>query len=174
MTIEHTKTALLVIDVQQELFQKSTPIYQAEQLLQNITNLIDRAHDAGVPVIYVQHSSDHYLVKGSPGWQLHPQLQPENRDFVIHKLKANAFEGTNLDELLKNRGITHLVVSGLVTHSCVKATCLGALKLGYQVTLVSDAHSNFSGQAADVIEKCNNQLTKKGAILKHTASVDFI
>jgi hypothetical protein len=42
-------TVLLVIDVQQGLFRKSTPIYRAEPLLNTLTTLIERAHDAGVP-----------------------------------------------------------------------------------------------------------------------------
>lgn len=173
MAIEQVKTALLVIDVQQELFQKSTPIYQAEQLLQNIVNLINRAHRASAPVIYIQHSSDQHLVKGSAEWQLHPRLQPENRDYIVHKLAGNAFEGTNLGEVLQANTITHLVITGLVTHGCVKATCMGALELGYKVTLVKDAHSNYNAQAADLIEKWNTQLASKGAVVKAAAEVDF-
>jgi nicotinamidase-related amidase len=71
--------ALLVIDVQQGLFEKSTPIYKADELLENITTLVDRAHLGGAPVIYVQHSAAKHLVKGSAEWQLHPQLNPRER-----------------------------------------------------------------------------------------------
>jgi len=67
--------ALLVIDVQQGLVRKSTPIYRAEPLLNTLTTLIDRAHAAGVPVIYIQHASDKVLPFGSADWQLHPRFQ---------------------------------------------------------------------------------------------------
>ena len=53
---EYDRAVLLVIDVQHGLFQKSTPIYHAEQLLQNLNTLIERARVRGVPLIYVQHS----------------------------------------------------------------------------------------------------------------------
>jgi len=102
-------TALLVIDVQQGLFKKSTPIYQADVLLENINLLIDRAHQAGVPVFYIQHSGSKTLVKGSQDWQLHPELQPQKKDIIVHKQHGNAFEDTNLKELLKSRNCNYLV-----------------------------------------------------------------
>ena len=61
-------TALLVIDVQMGLFEKSTPIYKAEQVLENINTLMKNARRAGVPVIFIQHSNDKLLVKGSDAW----------------------------------------------------------------------------------------------------------
>ena len=71
---QHQKdVALLVIDVQQGLFARSTPIYHADDLLKNIGTLVDRAHRAGAPAFYVQHSSEKILVEGSDEWQLHPQ-----------------------------------------------------------------------------------------------------
>ena len=118
--------ALLVIDVQQGLFNKSTPIYKADELLENITTLVERAHVSGAPVIYVQHSDARNLVKDSAGWQLHTQLRPLDSDTVIHKRHGNAFEDTPLDDTLRARNVTTMVVTGLVTHGCVRATCLGA------------------------------------------------
>lgn len=165
--------ALLVIDVQQGLFQKSTPIYRAEELLQNIATLIERAHNAGVPVIYIQHSDTKILVMGSPNWQLHPRLQPLAIDYIIHKLHGNAFEDTNLQEVLQSQNISGLVVTGLVTHGCVRATCLGARQLGYPVVLVKDAHSSYSKQAAALIEEWHQKLLAMQVELKATAEVTF-
>ena len=90
------RTALLVIDVQRELFGKSTPIYQASRLMEVLTDLIARAHAAGALVVYVQHSADRQLIYGSEGWQLHPQLWPEDSDLRIEKLRGNALDGTPL------------------------------------------------------------------------------
>lgn len=95
---EYPKTALLVIDVQQGLFRKATPIYRSEVLLENIN---------------------------------------------------------------------------LVTHGCVRATCLGARKLGYHVTLVSDAHSNYSDKSAQLIDEWHQKLEAQTLTLKSTAEVEF-
>ena len=166
-------TALLVIDVQQGLFRKSTPIYKAEELLENINLLVARAHGEGIPVFYVQHSDNRTLVKGSQDWQLHPELHPQRIDSIIHKLHGNAFEDTNLDELLKSQNITDLVVTGLVTHGCVKATCLGARQLGYRVLLVKDGHSSYSKDAARLIEQWNQKLSSQSCNLRSTLQIEF-
>ena len=171
--VNQPNLALLVIDVQQGLFSKSTPIYKAEDLIQNITSLVDRAHRDGAPVFYIQHSDPRSLVKGSPGWQLHPQLQPSATDSIIHKQHGNAFEETGLDEALKSRNVTGVIVTGLVTHGCVRATCLGAQQLGYRVILVKDGHSSFSKQAAKLIEEWNQKLSAEKIELKSASEIEF-
>jgi nicotinamidase-related amidase len=165
--------ALLVIDVQQGLFRKSTHLFKAGELLENINLLVDRAHGAEVPVFYIQHSDSRTLVKGSQGWQLHPELQPQRRDTIVHKQHGNAFEDTNLDSLLKSKNISRLIVAGLVTHGCVKATCLGARQLGYPVILVKDGHSNYSKDAGRLIEEWNQKLGAQGCELVATSQIEF-
>jgi nicotinamidase-related amidase len=171
---DQNHTALLVIDVQQGLFRKSTPIYKATQLIENINLLVDRAHSAGASVFYIQHSDPKHLVKGSLDWQLHPELQPQQTDSIVYKQHGNAFEDTNLEGLLKSKNTTHLVIMGLVTHGCVKATCLGARQLGYNVTLVKDGHSSYSKDAARLIEEWNEKLNQNGCELKPAAKINFL
>jgi nicotinamidase-related amidase len=167
------ETALLVIDVQQGLFHKSTPIYQADELLMKINCLIDQAREAGVPVIFIQHSSEKVLPAGSADWQLHPDLHTLVGDQIVHKTHPNAFDDTDLAAILSERGINHLVLTGLVTHGCVKSTCLGALELHYEVTLVSDCHSSFSPKADQMINEWNENLKLKGAGLLPARDVMF-
>jgi nicotinamidase-related amidase len=171
--MNQNKSALLVIDVQQGLFRKSTPIYKAEELLENINLLVERAHADEVPVFYVQHSDNRTLVKGSQDWQLNSELHPQRVDSIIHKLHGNAFEDTSLDTILKSRNISSLVVAGLVTHGCVKATCLGARQLGYSVILVKDGHSSYSKEAARLMEEWNQKLNAQGCELKSTSEIEF-
>jgi len=167
------QVALLVIDVQQGLFERSTPIYQAEQVLENINALIHKARRADIEIFFIQHANKSTLVKGSDAWQLHPEIQPLDTESVIHKRHGNAFEETDLQERLSLRGVGNLVIAGLVTHGCVKATCAGALEQGYGVILVEDGHSSFSKQAAELIEKWNQQLGEMGAELRKASQVDF-
>jgi nicotinamidase-related amidase len=171
--MDHGELALLVIDVQQGLFEKGTPIFQAEALLDKINSLVDRAHAQDVPVFYVQHNDHRGLVKGSHEWQLHAQIQPVKKDSIVHKQHPNAFEQTSLDQTLRKKGISRLVICGLVTHGCVKASCLGALELGYRVTLVKDGHSSYSAQAAVLIDEWNQKLGEKGTEIKPAAGILF-
>lgn len=168
------KTALLVIDVQQGLFGKGTPIHRAEELLANIGMLVERAQGAGVPVVYIQHNDKLGLVKNSPEWRLHEHLRPTGADYIVHKQHPNAFEDTSLTDVLQRLGVSRLAVCGLVTHGCVRATCVGALKLGYNVTLAADAHSSYSSQAAELIETWNAKLAALGAAVKPAAEILFL
>jgi len=167
------KTALLVIDVQYGMFQKSTPVYQGDALLDIITALVKRARAAGAAVIYVQPSDERFLVKGTPAWQLHPRLQALTPDCTVHKLQGNAFLGTDLQEILITRGVEKLVICGMVSHGCVKASALGALELGYPVTLVSDGHSSFSKDAPGLIETWNTKLSSLGVALQPAEQIAF-
>lgn len=169
----HKKTALLVIDVQVGLFEKSHPVHQAGMLLDNILGLVDKAHAAGAPVFYIQHCDQRDLLQGSPTWELHPRLSPRVSDHILFKVKSNSFEGTNLDEILRSLGVQHLVIAGLVTHGCVKNGCLGGKEHGYQVTLAKDAHSNFNPRAADVIDEWNTKLSEEGVLVKPSADITF-
>lgn len=170
---DSAKSALLVIDVQRELFEKSTPIFKSDSLLENIQNLVDKAHAAGALVVYIQHNADAYLLKDSESWQLHPTLTPLPEDVLLNKQQSNAFEGTNLADLLSARDVGRLVATGLVTHGCVKNICLGGLERGYQVVLAGDAHSNFSKDAQALIDKWHTTLSAKGAEVMNTVDINF-
>ena len=167
------KKGMLVIDVQNGLFDRSIPIYDAEKVLENINTLINRARQVDIPVIFIQHSNDKTFIRGSEAWQFHPEIQPLDDEEIIHKLHGDAFKDTNLHEELENQNVSELFITGLVTHGCVRATCLGAIGKGYKAVLVSDGHSNCSKDAHKVIEKWNLALSEKGAELLCTQDVDF-
>ena len=166
-----TNTALLIIDVQRDLFEKSTPVYQGDQLLKNINALVDRAHAAGAPVFYVQHSTKTTLLEGSSEWQLHPALKPQKTDHFIRKHHGNAFEDTVLKSELDALHVSKVVVVGLVTDGCVQATCKSAHALGYDVTLVEDAHSTNSASSEQILDKWNTKLSQGIVRLQATADV---
>ncbi len=167
-------TTLLVIDVQQGLFTRRIPIYNAEALIENINLLAARAHSAGAPVIYIQHADGEELVEGSSAWELHPALKPEASDLRVYKHIDNAFAETNLQQLLRSRGVGRLVVAGLLTHACVKANCRAARKLGYAVVLVKDGHSSYSKDAARLIDKWNQKLGEIGCQVMATAEIEIV
>lgn len=166
-------TALLVIDVQKELFAKSTPIYRAEELLDNICLLTRKAHEANVPVFYVRHTNDSFLAEGTDGWQLHARIQPEGTDTIFQKKHGSAFEKTDLGKELETRNVGTVVLTGLVTHGCVKATCLDACQLGYRVILVADGHSSYHKKAGALIEEWNQKLSAAGAEVIPTQQIHF-
>ena len=162
--------ALLVIDAQQGLFEKPTPIYQAADL-ERWNCLAAPPRAAGNPVVYIQHGNDSFLRHDTPGSNLHPALVHTPSDLYLRKTHASAFEQTGLKEMLDKRQVGRLLICGLVTHGCVKATCQAALELGYRVILVQDGHSSFSKDAPTLIEKWNSELAKAGVELLTTEAL---
>ena len=168
------ETALLVIDVQRALFTRSTPVYLAYALLETINALISRARLYGVQVVYIQHSNDSILQKGTNGWDFHPDLSPPTgQDLIIYKTHGNSFTDTWLQNDLDARGIKNLIITGLVTQNCVRATSLGGLALDYQVILGQGGHSNYSKDAPRVIEERENELENAGVVVIPSENIDF-
>ncbi|MBN1266157.1 MAG: isochorismatase family protein [Anaerolineales bacterium] len=160
LDIDHT--ALLVIDVQQALFERSTPIYKAEQMVSNINSLIAHFRKNSSPVVFIQHENNKVVLKGTPGWQIHAGLAREESDPVVQKQHGNAFEKTELHELLETHGVNTIVVTGLVSNGCVKASCLGGLELGYRVILAADGHSSWHKDTAKIIKTINQEMEEAG------------
>jgi len=174
MTGIDQQSALVVIDVQNALFEKPTPVYNADALLRNITSLMDRAHTNNCPVFVFRHTNNSFLAYGSDGWQLHSALCLDATDTVLDKQHGSAFADTPFQQQLEARGIHRLVVTGLVSNGCVKATCEAALKLGYAVVLVADGHSSYHKDAAQIIEEWNRRLSALGVDVVPAAAVAFV
>ena len=154
------RTALLVIDAQTGVVDWTSADANCEQVLANIDQLLAQARRDGVPVIYVQDDDIDFPV-GSPEWQINPAIAPRAGEPVVHKRACDSFYETELAEVLKARGITHLVVTGCRSQYCVDTTCRSAVARGYPVTLVSDAHTTMENgvlSARQIVAHTNRTL----------------
>lgn len=131
------KTALLVIDVQNGVVADA---YERDRVVANVRTLVDKAREAGTPVIWVQHS-DENLPKGSKEWMYVDELERLESEALVHKSYADSFEETNLEQVLADRSVGALIVAGAQTDECIRSTLHGALVRGYDATLVADAHT---------------------------------
>ncbi len=130
-------SALLVVDVQNDVVARA---HQRDAAVANIATLVEQARRDQVPVIWIQHSDDD-LVNGSDGWQIVAELAPAAGEARIDKHHGDAFEDTALEVVLSGAGIGRLVVVGAQTDACIRSTIHGGFVRGYDVTLVSDAHT---------------------------------
>ena len=130
-------TALIVIDVQNDVVGGS---HNRDAVVANISTLVDKARAAEVPVVWVQHSSEH-MPQGSEGWQYVPELKQAESEPVVHKRYPDSFEETDLEAVLADRKVGSLVVAGAQTDECIRSTLHGAIARGYDATLVEDAHT---------------------------------
>lgn len=179
---DRPNTALLVIDVQRDVVAEA---HDRDTVVANIQSVVGRARAADVPVIWVQHGDDD-LVEGTDGWQYVDELTRAPDEPLVHKHFGDSFEETDLESLLDEREVGHLVVTGAQTDACIRNTLHGALVRGYDATLVSDAHTTDDPSrygapldAAQVIAHTNLYWTytsapgRRGATAT-SADVDFV
>jgi nicotinamidase-related amidase len=135
------KTALLIIDVQVGLVELM-PTDLQNQVLSNITVLQNKCRAAGTAVFFIQHDGPkgHPLETETPPWAIHPAIRPLAGELIIRKKASDSFFETALAQELQKKNIGKLITAGAMTEFCVDTTCRRAVTLGYDVTLVSDAH----------------------------------
>lgn len=172
-----SKQAFLLIDAQVNMFDPLSPIVSADELLGRLTNLLDHLRTAKIPVIFVRNCGgvgdpDR---PGTPGWEVHPALQPLPGELVLDKTTCNTFESTPLKAELDKLGVTNLIIAGLQSEFCVCETTLGALADHFNVTLVSDGHStcNSDDQSAAEISAAINAEFQDRVTLKPSEAISF-
>jgi nicotinamidase-related amidase len=147
-------SVLLVIDVQMIMFEP-VPVYQANLVLKNIKSLIAYYRQHHLPIIFIQHdgTEEQPFGIGKPGWTLHKDIFTVGDEILIHKNFPDAFQKTDLNTILKELEINDLVIVGMQTEYCIDTTCRSAFSLGYNVTLVEDAHSTMDGSKSQISAK---------------------
>jgi len=135
--------ALLVIDVQQEYFSGALPISHPSNHLQNVLAAYDAAIECKIPIAIIQHHQpapdSPIFRKGSPEWELHPEIATRPCDIKIEKQWPGAFTETPLADWLQLHRIKTITISGYMTHMCCDTTARQAMHQGYKVEFLSDA-----------------------------------
>jgi len=147
-------SALLVMDVQRSIVD----IAEADAAyLARLARAADAARAAGIPVIYVVIAlrpgtpevsprnkvlsalvRDGLFAEGDPGTEIHPDVAPRPGDIVVTKRRASAFSGSDLDLVLRARGIDSLVLTGIATGAVVLTTLCQAADLDFGLTVLAD------------------------------------
>lgn len=170
------RTAMLLVDPFNDylseagkLWPRLADVAHAVNLLPNLRRIRQAIRCARWPLFFVPHhraephdidrwqhpspsqramSQAQAFQKDSWGGQWHPEFMPEPGDTVAAAhWGSNGFAGTDLDLLLKQHGISHVVLVGILANTCVEATARHASELGYHVTLVTDATAALSHDA---------------------------
>jgi nicotinamidase-related amidase len=173
VTYDANRTALLFVDPYNDFLSEGGKIWPlikdvAEEvgLLDNLRTINQAVRKAGMQVVIVPHRrwqpgdyecwchpnptqraimQRHTFAKGEWGGEWHPDFAPQAGDVVVHEHWAQSgFANTDLNFQLKQHGISHVVVVGLLANTCIESTSRFAMELGYHVTLVRDATAAFS------------------------------
>lgn len=140
--LDPKRTALIVIDFQNEYFTGRMPIPDGKRAMENAKQLIAFADAAKIPVYQIQHvapAGSAVFAKDGASVAFVPAMAPRAHDTVLQKTSVSVFASTDIDKQLKARGIDTLVIAGLMTHACVAGAARDAVPLGYTVVVASDA-----------------------------------
>jgi ureidoacrylate peracid hydrolase len=141
------RSAVLVIDMLNDFLepQGAMPLLEGRRLYQPIRRLLQAARQSGSRVIWVcdehlpgdrefEKRSVHCL-RGSWGAEIVAELEPNGGELRIAKARYSGFFETDLDRRLRELGIDHLILTGVVTNICVRSTAHDAFFRDYQVTV---------------------------------------
>ena len=134
---DRPNVGLLVIDMQKHVVDGAL---DREAVVANIASLVGKARSEGVPVVWIAHSHEG-MPRDSDQWQYVDELVRCDGEPLVHKRYGDSFEDTHLEDVLRERSIGHLFVTGAQTDACIRTTLHGGLARGYDMTLVADAHT---------------------------------
>jgi biuret amidohydrolase len=171
----HPRTlALLSVDLQ-NVFVKGFPVSAPDgpEVVARVNKLAEVCQNAGVLVIHTAHVTrpdgsnvgvmgeiippvrDGMIAKGSFPAAFYPDLKIEPGDIVLEKPRFGAFHGTDLELILRSRGIDSVIITGIATNVCVETTAREANVRDFRVFFISDATStaDINGVSRDVLHR---------------------
>jgi nicotinamidase-related amidase len=149
------KSALLVVDLQKGIAGLPTAHPMAGVIASAVT-LADAFRDRGLPVVLINVDAvapgrterTRPNIPMPSGWtDLLPELKQQASDHVVTKRSWGAFTNTGLEQYLKGKGVTQVVIAGVATSSGVESTARQAYEFGFNVALAADAMSDLSLEA---------------------------
>jgi nicotinamidase-related amidase len=162
LSLDARHTALVLIDLQRGIVARPTAPRPAAQVVAQAARLASRCREAGVTVVLVRVA---YAADGrdrltqpvdaapwsgavSPDFsELVPEIGPKPGDVVVTKHQWGAFYGTELDLVLRRRGVRTIVLGGISTNFGVESTARDAWERGYELVFAEDAMAAMASEA---------------------------
>ncbi|MFH1489169.1 MAG: isochorismatase family cysteine hydrolase, partial [Pseudomonadota bacterium] len=190
-TVVPQRTALINVDMQ-NCFVADSPIAAPDGLtvLNRINPLIAACRRAGIVVIHTAYmlrpdgsnlgvhgeisplAKAGILNKGSESASLHPDLIVDIRDIILEKPRFGAFHGTDLELILRARGIDTVIISGIATNVCCETTAREATVRDFHVFFLSDGTATADMGNASAAELQKATLATLGALFAQVLTVD--
>jgi nicotinamidase-related amidase len=141
---DRMNTALIIVDIQNDYFDKGTmTLVDSDQASENARLILDRFRAEGLPVIHIQHialsPTASFFLPNTVGAGIHKNVQPLANEKIIIKHYPNSFRETELFDYLKANDIKNLVICGMMTHMCIDATTRAAKDFGFNCVLIGNA-----------------------------------
>ncbi|MFC2094979.1 cysteine hydrolase family protein [Candidatus Bipolaricaulota bacterium] len=166
-------TALLVIDMQNFVFNPLSPFYTVTEaeLILAVEQLLILAREAGLQIIYIRDVTQDAPQLDPVRFEVVEELAPQEGDAVFTKVDVSAFGNDGLEEYLKSEGIRRLLLSGLSSEGAILYTLSEGRREGYDMLVVKDAHS--AGRDVMIAKQYNNIWRSRGIGVEMMADIDW-
>ncbi len=135
------KPAMLVIDMQEKFYERGGVYAQTyDYVVGNINEAMPLFRKNNLPIVHVYHKEDETgLVPGSKGFEFHPGIKIDEQDNKIIKTYGNAFNQTDLADILKEESVDCVMLTGFCAEYCVLSTYHGARDLDLKPFILKNA-----------------------------------
>ena len=189
ISVDPRRDALIIVDVQNDFCPGGAlAVPQGDEVIPTVNRLLKQRWLSVATMDW--HPAEHcsfephggpwppHCVQGTTGAELHPELDADNIQLTVTKASHHdkdaysGFDGTELASILREKGITRVVVCGIATDYCVKATAHDALKEGFEVVVLEDAVRGVEVNPGDS-QRALEELRKAGAQVIVTSQLSF-
>ena len=149
--VDPRHTAVLVVDLHEaghddvSCLHEERDFSMVQGVVPRLTGFLDKARAAGTAIVWVENTT---MVEGAQrstlALNLPGGMSARPGEIVVRKTRPNAFMGTGLDVVLRQRGVHTTIVTGITTEGCVDATALGAGHLDYYSVVLEDCIASFN------------------------------
>jgi nicotinamidase-related amidase len=169
LVFDKASTALLILDYQNDVLA-DIPVQIREPLIRNAVKILDLARYTGLEVIHIanvfrkgypeinsrnrifsQVKARGMYKEGGKGASISSKVSPLKNEILITKHRSSAFHGTDLETILRVKGITRLVMIGVATEGCVLSTLRQAVDLDYSAIIISDGCADPEQEVHDAL-----------------------
>jgi nicotinamidase-related amidase len=183
------RTVLLVVDMQNDFIHfENSPVYvpPAKKIIPKIVKLLTACRKKKIPIIYAitSHKRDRsdwalldkkynraYCIRNTSGAKLIPEINPQEKEYIVKKRRYSAFYKTRLERLLRRLKVKRLIVCGVTTSCCVSSTARDAYFRDYEVVVVSDAvsatHRDLHKAALKYFRENIGSVLKTDEVIRH-------
>jgi nicotinamidase/pyrazinamidase len=189
ISVDPRRDALIIVDVQNDFCPGGAlAVPQGDEVIPTVNRLLKQRWLSVATMDW--HPAEHcsfephggpwppHCVQGTTGAELHPELDAENIQLTVTKASHHdkdaysGFDGTELASILREKGIARVVVCGIATDYCVKATAHDALKEGFEVVVLEDAVRGVEVNPGDS-QRALEELRKAGAQVIVSSQLHF-
>lgn len=155
--MEQMSTALIIVDIQNDYFPNGKmELSNPDKAAANAAKVLDwfRQNNKN-NIFHVQHIASApemgFFLPNTEGAEIHETVQPLKNENIVVKNFPNSFLKTDLESKLRDKGVTKVVVVGMMTHMCIDATVRAAADLGFETTLIEDACATRNLSYQDIV-----------------------